>query len=245
MKQLMQLLRDNAAANPKPLALVRAEGATEASLYIYDVIDAYWGVSAKMVADAVASLKPEDTLRLHINSPGGDVFEARAMAANLRQFSGKVIAQIDSLAASAATTVALAADEIVMDPQGFFMIHNAWSIAIGDKGDMQDMATMLQKVDAGIVADYVAKTGQTPEQVSQWMDAETWFTAQEALDAGFVDSIAEPPAKASNVQSKRFNLKAFARTPSALLEAPPPAPAQDQSAILAANQRRLRLLEIA
>jgi len=248
MKKLLQLLRDNAAAERKPLALVRADGSNDATLYVYDVIDAYWGVAAADVAKAIAALGSDVTLHVRINSPGGDVFEGRAIAAAIQQHAGATIAHVDGLAASAATTVANACDTVQIVEGGFYMIHNAWSIVLGNKNDMRSVADLLDKVDAALVADYAKRTGATAEQIAAWMDAETWFTAQEAVDAGFATAIAAPADKAKNLaDNKAWNLAAYDKTPQALLA--PPAPAEpaapDAAAVRAANARRLQLLEIA
>lgn len=246
MKKFLQLLRDNAQQNRQPLALLRAEGAKEATLYIYDVIDSYFGVSAKEVAAAIQGLESDTTLHLRINSPGGDVFEGRAIATAIAQFRGKTIAHIDGLAASAATSVANAADEIEIVDAGFYMIHNAWTFAWGNKADLRSTAELLDKIDASLVADYARRTGATAEQIVQWMNAETWFTAQEALDNGFATRIAEAPAKADNAARKTFNLAAYDKTPQALLvQTPAPANEPDFAAMRAHNARRLQVLQIA
>lgn len=244
----MQLLRDNAAKERPALSLVRNDAApTDATLYIYDVIDSYWGINAKDVAQAIAGLDAGVTLHLRINSPGGDVFEAEAMAVAIRQHPGKTVAHIDGLAASAATRVASAAQEVEIAAGGFYMIHNAWSFALGNKHDMTATAALLDKVDGTIVADYARRTGATPEQIAAWMDAETWFTAQEAVDNKFADRLVEPAdSKAGNATARQFNLAAFDKTPQALLR-PPKAPDHqpDYAAQRAHNERRLRLLQIA
>lgn len=245
MKKLVQLLRDNASAERKPVNLVRAEGSADATLYIYDVIDAFWGISAKEVAQAIVGLGASDTLHLRINSPGGDVFEARAIAAAIAQHPGKTIAHIDGLAASAATTIASSADEVEIVDGGFYMIHNAWTFAVGNKHDLRETSDLLDKVDGAIVADYAKRTGASAEQIVAWMDAETWFTAQEAVDNKFADRLAEPAAKdgkASNSAGRAFNLGVYDKTPKALLETKQPEP--DHAAVRAANERRLRLLSI-
>ena len=243
MKKLVQLLRDNATTERKPLNLVRAEGSSEATLYIYDVIDAYWGVNAREVAQAIAGLAATDTLHLRINSPGGDVFEARAIAAAIAQHAGKTVAHIDGLAASAATTIAVSADEVEIIDGGFYMIHNAWTLAMGNKHDLRETAGLLDKVDGAIVGDYTKRTGASAEQVVAWMDAETWFTAQEAVDNKFADRLAAPASKTSNTSARQFNLGVYDKTPKALLEQTEP-PAPDFAAARAANERRLRLLSI-
>lgn len=245
MKKLMQLLRDNAAKERKPLNLVRAEDQpNEATLYIYDVIDSYWGVSAQMVAQAIAGLGKDVTLHIRINSPGGDVFEAEAMATAIRQHPGKTVAHIDGLAASAATRVASAASEVEISEGSFYMIHNAWTIALGDKHAMTESATLLDKVDGTIVADYARRTGASAEQITAWMEAETWFTAQEAVDNKFADRLAPTASQAYNSTARQFNLAAYNKTPQALLQ-PAKQPEPDFAAQRAQNERRLRLLQVA
>jgi ATP-dependent Clp protease protease subunit len=251
---LLQLLRDNAhqAKTRAPMNLVRNEA--DSSLYLYDVIDGSWGISAKDVASAVAQANPAGTLHLRINSPGGDVFEARAMATALREFGGKVVAHVDGLAASAATTVACAASEIVMGPGAFWMIHNAWSVAFGNKNDMQDMAALLDKIDGDIVADYARVCGQPADQIVSWMNAETWMTADEAVAAGFARLAVEPDGDEDGQDddndgdgqkmAARWNLSAYQKAPKSLTESKP-APRPDWAAVHANNARRLRLLQIA
>lgn len=246
--KILQLLRDNAGRKKQPANLVRNEA--EATLYIYDVISADWGVSAMDVIDAIAQAGDAKTLNVHINSPGGDVFEGRAIMAALRRFEGRKVAHIDSLCASAATSIALACDEVVMADGAFFMIHNAMTIAFGNKGDLRETADTLEKIDGAIVNDYTTKTGKDAEQVQAWMDAETWFTAAEAKEHGFVDRVLDADKKAKNT----WNLKAFAKVPEALKE-PPPDPAPEPEEIeepaaagffmSEANANRLRLALIA
>ena len=246
MKKLLQLLRDNASAQRQPLNIVRAEGGADPTIYLYDVIDAYWGISAKDVAQAISALAPTDTLRLRINSPGGDVFEGQAMATAIRQHPGKTIAHIDGLAASAATFISAAADEVEISEGAFYMIHNGWTIALGDKRVMTDTAMLLGKVDASIINTYAQRTGASVEQLAAWMDAETWFTAEEAVSHKFADRLAAKAEKASNASPKTFNLAAFDKTPQALLQPPPQPdpPSVDAAEWRAHNERRLRLLDL-
>jgi ATP-dependent Clp protease protease subunit len=244
MKRLFQMLRDNASTERKPLNIVQTAGSTDATLYVYDVIDAYWGVNAQDMSKAIAGLSADTTLHLRINSPGGDVFEARAISAAIRAYPGKTVAHIDALAASAATTIALACDEVEMSPDAFFMIHESWTMAVGNKGDLIEQAGLLAKVDEGISADYAKRTGKTLDEVNAWMAAETWFTAQEAIDNGFADRMA--PEKAKNASAKSWNLAAFEHAPAALT-APPADTLTDEkmAAAHAHNLRRQRLFELA
>ena len=217
MNKFLQLHRDNITRQKQPVNVIKNDAV--ASIYIYDVIDAFWGVAAKDVIAALASVGNENEVAIHINSPGGDVFEGRAIMAAIRAHQGKTTAHIDSLAASAATSIALACDEVVISQGAFFMIHNASGMVWGDKTAMRETADLLEKIEGSIVTDYTDKTGAEKQQVIDWMDAETWFTADEAIAAGFCDRLATA-AKAKNT----WNLAAFAKAPSALRESPPPEP---------------------
>ena len=246
--QILQLLRDNAGREKRPVNLVR--NGADASLYIYDVIDPYWGIGAMDVVDAIAAAGDAKTLNVYINSPGGDVFEGRAIMAALSRFQGKTVAIIDSLCASAATSIALACNEVQMAEGAFFMIHNASGMVWGDKSAMRETADLLERVEGSIVNDYTTKTGKDEAQVRAWMDAETWFTAEEAKAEGFVDVVTAPDSKAKNT----WNLAAFSKAPSNLKETPPdpdPAPKEPEQKpapagffMGAANANRLRLAQI-
>jgi ATP-dependent Clp protease protease subunit len=239
MKKIFQLLMDNAKRDKAPI-VSNESGAT---IYIYDVIDSYWGVSAKSVIEALASAGDESDVSIRINSPGGDVFEGRAIMAAIKNHKGKTTCYIDSLAASAATSIALACDEVVIAKGAFFMIHNASSAVWGDKNAMRDTADLLEKIEVSIVDDYIGKTGAEHQQIVDWMNAETWFSADEAIANGFCDRLADT-AKAKNT----WNLAAYANAPQALLEPDPPEQITEQHEpapagffMSAANANRLKL----
>jgi ATP-dependent protease ClpP protease subunit len=216
--KILQLLRDNAGREKRPVNLAR--NANEASLYIYDIISADWGVGAMAVIDALAQAGDAQVLNVHINSPGGDVFEGRAIMAALRRFDGKKVAHIDSLCASAATSIALACDEVVMADGAFFMVHEAMGACFGSKIVHREIADTLEKVEGAIVNDYIAKTGKDQSQILAWMEAETWFTAAEAKEHGFVDVVTAADKKAKNT----WNLAAFNKAPEELKAPPSPEP---------------------
>ncbi|MDP3088857.1 MAG: Clp protease ClpP [Methylotenera sp.] len=249
MNKIMQLYLDNKQRTKQPVNLVR--NASEASLYIYDVIDAYWGVSALNVVDALAQIDDATVLNVYINSPGGDVFEGRAIMAAIQRFNGKTIAHIDSLCASAATSIALACNEVEMTDGAFFMIHNASGMVWGDKTAMRETADLLEKIEGSIVTDYTNKTGKDAAEVIALMDAETWFSAQEALDGGFIDRIAA--SSSSKTNQNKWNLAAFEKAPAALLAIPYESPAPNNQIInepapagffmAASNANRLALLQ--
>lgn len=228
---LIQLFQNNQAAKREFRIVSEAR---EATVYLYDIIgeDWYGGVSAKDFVPKLAALDV-DTIHLRINSPGGDVFDARAMAQAIKQHPAKVIAHIDGQAVSAATYVAIAADEVEAADGSFFMIHNAWTIQMGNAKDFREQADLLDKVDASISADYERKTGKSPEEILAMMAATTWMTSAEALAAGFVDRLAEGKSATQN----HWNLAAYGNAPKALTERPEPTVDRD------ALERRLSLLE--
>lgn len=247
IQKLLQLLRDNAVKERQPCNLVLAENKEEATLYIYDVIDAWWGVSALQIAPAIAALDPSLTLHLRINSPGGDVFEGRAIRTAIQQFKGKTISHIDGLAASAATTIADAADEVEISEGGMYMIHNGWTFSMGNRHEMRKTADLLEKVDSAIVGDYARRTGVDAKQLAEWMDAETWFSAEEAVQHGFANRLAALPDKGANAQAgRKWNLTAYDKTPQALLvQTSAPQQEPDFAEWRAHNERRLKVLQIA
>lgn len=241
--RILQFLRDNAARERLPVNVAR--NAAEATLYIYDAIfPDGWGIGAMDVVRALADHQDAEVLHVRINSPGGDVAEGRAIMAALGEFPGKKIAHIDSLCASAATSVALACNEIEAVDGSFFMIHNAKGATFGDRHAHRNRADVLEKIEGAIVADYVAKTGKEEDEIRALMDAETWFTAAEAVDAGFVDRVTQAPvAKARNSARTPWNLAAFDKVPAALLNQADPKPAY--SSMSQTNLNRLRLLQVA
>ncbi len=211
------------------------------TLYVYDIIDKDYGVSALGVIDAINNIKA-DTLNVRINSPGGDVFESRAIKSALRNFSGKKIAYIDGLCASAATSIALECDEIVMASDSFFMIHNAHVLTYGDKNRLVEVAGFLEKIEQAIVKEYTEKSGKPESEIVQMMNSETWMTAEDALNNGFVDSITET----SGVKNV-WNLSAYEKPPKALTEQPKKSESEipkNTSGASTTNANRLKLLEI-
>ena len=161
MKQLVQLIRNNAAREP---ARIVAESDPN-TLFLSDVIDPYWGVSASDFNKALAGLSGQK-VTLRVNSPGGDVFDGRAMAAAIAQH-GDVHAVIEGLAASAATYVTAACASVSMAQGGFYMIHNAWTMGYGNKADFLQTADLLGKIDETIITDYASKSGQSRADITK------------------------------------------------------------------------------
>lgn len=218
--------------------------ADSATIFLYGVIDQYFGVSAEAIAKELDALRGK-AVTLRINSPGGDVFDGRAMYAAIRQH-GNVTAQIDGLAASAATYVAMAAKSISMVDGGFMMIHNAWTMAFGNKNDFIELADLLDKFDQSIVNDYIKKTGKSAQEITAMMDAETWMSAQEALDMGFIDTVFDGAVADQNqTASNSWDLSAFDNAPKALTEEKPKIDHETElwKQQRAMAERRLRILD--
>lgn len=245
MNRLLRLFAEN-TARPRGYRVVRAADDKPAEIWLYDPIGGWDGILAKdFVKDLAAVDAAKITLR--INSPGGDVFDARAIVAALRDHPAEITARIDGLAASAASYVALAADRVQMVAGSFLMIHNAWALVMGDKNDMAEMGGLLDKVDQSIIDDYAKATGQSREQLQTWMTAETWFTAEEAVQHKFAAEIVGGAEEKPAAAQAAWNLSAYENTPQALRNAAPGKPADTLTQQIEASARnrarRLSLLE--
>ncbi len=158
-----------------------------AEVYIYDEIG-YWGVTAKDFVDELRQVTA-DRIELHINSPGGDAFDGIAIYQALKDHTAEVTATVDSLAASAASFIAMAGDRVVMTRNATMMIHDAFGLAAGNAADMRDMADRLDKISDNVADIYAQHAGGS---VTSWRDAmraETWYTADEAVTAGLADEV--------------------------------------------------------
>jgi ATP-dependent protease ClpP protease subunit len=206
-----------------------AENPAVTEILLYDEIgeDPWFGtgVSAKAFAEDLSAV---DTAEVHVrlNSPGGNVFEGIAMMNALRRHNAKVTVFVDGLAASAASIVAMGADEVVMSRQAELMIHDAWGVAIGNAKEMQTMADDLNRASDNLAAAYKDKAGGTVSDWREAMQAETWYSDKEAVAAGLADRV-EPSKTASDKAKARFNLSVFAYAgradaPAPYLPAKPP-----------------------
>ena len=191
---------------------IRAQ-ALGAEVVIYDEIGAY-GVSAKGFLAELGALPDGTPLALRLNSPGGSVFDAVAIYNAIKRHSGTVTVWIDGIAASAASYIAMAGDEVVMPENAFLMIHDPAGMVMGTANDMRSMAEALDKIKGSLLQGYAAKSGRPPEEIAPLMAAETWLDAKDALDLGFADRIAEPVRIAA-----RFDVGRFRNAPLALAEA--------------------------
>lgn len=184
-----------------------AEQSKTADLYIYDAIDSWFGVSAETLVQDLAGLDVEQ-LNVYINSPGGSVFDGLAILNALRRHPAHVTVTVDGLAASAASFIAMGGDEVVMGRNSELMVHDASGICIGNAADMQVMAEDLARVSDNIASIYAERAGGDVKAWREVMLAETWYTAQEAVDAGLADRV--DGAKDGARAKAKFDLGVFA-----------------------------------
>jgi ATP-dependent Clp endopeptidase proteolytic subunit ClpP len=160
-------------------------------MYIYDEIG-YFGVWPADVVSALGGISGD--VEVHLNSPGGNVFDGMAIYATLNDRRGDVGVVVDGLAASAASFIAMAASpgKLAMTPNGTMMVHEAWGACLGNAADMQDAAQRLEQASANIASVYAERGGRTAAECRDLMRAETWLVGQEAVDAGLADAIRKP-----------------------------------------------------
>jgi ATP-dependent protease ClpP protease subunit len=212
-----------------------------ATIHLYDPIDSWggdWGVSAKEFVAALAEIPDATEIRLHINSPGGEVFEAVAILNALRRHPANVVATVDGLAASAASFIAAGADELVMGQNGQLMIHDGWGIAIGPAADMHAMGDLLDKLSNNIAAIYADKAGG---EIQAWRDlmlAETWFNDDEAVAVGLADRVESIDAPKNSFDTATlFKYQNRDEAPAPRVEEIQHAPAAVNVAVVEQNQR--------
>jgi ATP-dependent Clp protease protease subunit len=168
--------------------------AEKAEIWIYEMIgEDFWtgtGVTAKNFQKDLSEIKASQ-IDLHINSPGGAVQDGITIYNLLKQHPANITTYIDGWAASIASIIALAANKVIMAANGLFMIHNPQGMVIGTSKTMRDLADILDKIAGTMITTYVAKSKKPEGQIKDMLEAETWMTADEAKDFGFVDEIAE------------------------------------------------------
>lgn len=181
---------------------------------VYEPIE---GTTARRFRDALQSARGPVTVA--INSGGGSVTDGMAMFNALRTYKGHSVARVDGIAASMATIVALGARRVAMADNGWWMVHNPWGIMAGEADDMRRQADVMEQIGKTMMDTYVAKTGLPEADIKAMMDAETWLTAEEAKEKGFIDEIypAEGQAFAMAPGCGRL-VEKFTRTPDQLRE---------------------------
>ena len=187
-------------------------GGNAADVWIYAEIGA-WGITAEGFVSELAQLNVAD-ISVHLNSPGGDVFDGIAIMNALRDHPAKVTVQVDALAASIASVIAQAGDKVVMGRNSMMMIHNASGFAMGEAADLRKMADLLDSTTANIADVYAQRAGGKPAEWLALMADETWFGADEAVTAGLADEVAPLPAERSaHQQAARFDLSVYNHAP--------------------------------
>lgn len=184
---------------------VMAAQTDENTISMLEVIGEDWwsgsGVTSKRVKAALRAIGDQEVF-VDLNSPGGDFFEGVAIYNMLRAHPKKVTVRILSLAASAASVIAMAGDEIQIGKAGFLMVHNAWVVAVGNRHDLADAARTMEPFDDAMAAVYADRAGVDKPKAAGWMDQETWFNGEQAIAEGLAtallpaDAVAEDKAKA-------------------------------------------------
>ena len=170
---------------------IKAAKSDDNSISVFDVIGADWygdGVTASRIAAALRSIGGAD-VTVNINSPGGDMFEGLAIYNLLREYEGKVTVKVLGLAASAASIIAMAGDEVQIGRGAFLMIHNCWVYAMGNRHDLQQIAADMVPFDKAMNDIYGARTGLDAVTIDAMMDAETYIGGSDAVEKGFADRL--------------------------------------------------------
>ena len=208
-----------------------------ATIRLYDPVDSWggpFGVSAKEFVDTLDALPDEtEEIRLLINCPGGEVWEGMAIYNSLRSHKARIVTIVEGLAASAASFIAMAGDEVIMRPASELMIHDAWIVGIGNADGLREIADRIDAETMLIAEIYAEKAGTPADMWREAMRAETWFSPSEAVEAGLVDRV-ESGAPSPAASANRFNLASF--NYAGRREAP--APAVQTSSALAEDNRK-------
>jgi ATP-dependent Clp protease, protease subunit len=218
---------------------IRMKADDTAEVLLYGVIGEDFfgdGIMAKDFRDQVKSVKAK-AMNLRINSPGGSVTEGAAMLNALDEWKGRIEVDIDGLAASAASFVAMAGDTVRVSTNGLVMIHNPHALVIGGAGEMRRTADLLDKVRGQILDAYGRKSKAGRDQLGAWMDAETWFTGPEAVEAGLADAVTEPMRVAACASPEVLARLGYKKVPEAALHS-----AAAEAERLAEETRKRRLI---
>ena len=162
---------------------------SKAEIYIYDEIGGF-GVDANNFVESLEALGEIEQIDLRISSPGGSIIEGNVIYNAIKRHPANVTVYIDGMAASMASVIAMAGDEVIMADNALLMIHNPWTVSIGDSDQLRKDADLMDKMKSAIINAY-SRSNYDIEELEELMDSETWFTAQEAIDAGFIDGTVE------------------------------------------------------
>jgi len=190
----------------KKSQLIKNSAKNSVEIWIYEDIgeDQVGGISAKQFADELKAAGAVDKITLYLNSSGGSVMDGLAIYNTLQRHKARKIVNIDGFAVSIASLIAMSGDEIFMAENGMMMIHNPWTITSGTAEELRRQAETMDKIKGSLVNTYVKKTGKASGEISDMMDAETWMTAAEALDHGFIHEITAEQKMAAYGDLTRF-----------------------------------------
>ncbi|UOB09074.1 Clp protease ClpP [Streptomyces sp. HP-A2021] len=187
-------LRAQHGVEPTSWYRITNSSGDEAEVMLYDEIGGWWGATADdFIRDLRAISAPK--VRVRVNSPGGSVFEGVAIANAIRGMSADVTIQVDGIAASIASVIAMAGDRIVMMPNTTLMIHDASGVCMGNAADMAEMEELLDLISDNIADAYAARAGGTRDEWRARMRAETWYLPEDAVEAGLADEVVPTPAR--------------------------------------------------
>lgn len=204
MSQRNDRSRSTPTASPKNNSWFRMQAGhqSDADIYIYDEIG-FWGVTAKQFISDLNALGDITHINLHINSPGGDVFEGIAIFNALKTHGASITVYVDGVAASMASVIAMVGTPVIMPENTFMMIHKPFGFTGGDAEDMRTYADLLDKVEAVLLPAYAQKTGKTTDEVAAMLADETWMSGAECLAHGFADQVTPAVKAMACIQSKR------------------------------------------
>lgn len=180
-----------------------ASDGASANISIYEEIGG-WGITAQQFSEDLKALGAVSHINLHIHSPGGDVFDGIAIYNLLSKHPAKVTVNIDGLAASMASVIAMAGDRIVMPENAMMMIHKPWGISGGNANEMRDYAELLDKVESVLIPAYARKTGKSAESLATMLEDETWMDGRECVAQGFADELLPAVSAMARLESKRI-----------------------------------------
>ena len=212
-------------------------GAKTGEIWLYDQVGEgfFGGMSAKTFNDELNKLGKVDTINLRINSPGGSVFDGVAIYNTLKRHPARLEVDVDGIAASIASVIAMAGDEIRMAANAMLMVHNPMGFSMGGSDEMRKTADLLDQIKGTIVDTYAKRTGEIDGVISQMMDDETWMTAAQAVQLGFADVVTDEQRIAA---SYNFDFSKFKHPPKMLLGGG--TPARDMAAVkLQAMSKRI------
>ncbi|WP_445363909.1 ClpP-like prohead protease/major capsid protein fusion protein [Microbulbifer sp. ANSA003] len=194
-------------------SMTAAANTSEADIYLYDYIG-YWDMTAKDFARDLKALGDVSKINLHINCPGGDVFDGTAIYNLLKDHKAEVETWIEGIAASMGSVIALAGDTVHIAENAYYMVHNPSAGVRGDEHALEKTKSLLAKVKATMKSLYSSRSGMSDEDISQVMDDETWYTGTEAVEAGFATDTTAAIEMAASFSADHLNQ--FKNTPQAI-----------------------------